>query len=62
MITLQVDEYILTNFLPDVISASDAETTKRHLIFNVTVKPREGFVTHLQDETQQVDSFWQKVE
>ena len=57
-----MDEFILTNVLPDTVSVKDTETpVKRSLILNITRSPREGFLANLNDETKSVDSFLQQV-
>ena len=43
------------------ISAVDEETRNEHLIFNITKPPVMGFITHLQDQTKPIQSFWQQV-
>ncbi|XP_024865417.1 FRAS1-related extracellular matrix protein 1b isoform X2 [Kryptolebias marmoratus] len=54
---LEVDQFILTPLTTDALDANDQETPQDQLVFNVTVPPAEGFITHLEDHTKPVQSF-----
>ncbi|XP_034438389.1 FRAS1-related extracellular matrix protein 1-like isoform X1 [Hippoglossus hippoglossus] len=57
---LEVDQFILTPLTTAALDANDHETPQERLVFNVTVPPPEGYVTHLDDHTKPVGSFtWQ---
>nr|XP_018668634.1 FRAS1-related extracellular matrix protein 1 isoform X2 [Ciona intestinalis] len=60
MYILEVDQFVLTNILPMTVSAMDGETNNERLIFNITKPPADGFITHLNDESKQIDSFLQE--
>ncbi|XP_077973663.1 FRAS1-related extracellular matrix protein 1-like [Styela clava] len=57
---LEVDQFVTTNILSMTMSASDLETDNDKLIFNITRPPKKGFITHLNDESKPVESFYQK--
>ncbi|XP_069376243.1 FRAS1-related extracellular matrix protein 1b isoform X2 [Paralichthys olivaceus] len=54
---LEVDQFILTPLTTAALDAKDHETPQERLVFNVTVPPLEGYVTHLDDHTKPVGSF-----
>uniref|UniRef100_A0A3Q3MFJ2 Fras1 related extracellular matrix 1b n=1 Tax=Mastacembelus armatus TaxID=205130 RepID=A0A3Q3MFJ2_9TELE len=54
---LEVDQFILTPFTTAALDAKDHETPQERLVFNITVQPAEGYVTHLDDHTKPVTSF-----
>ena len=54
---LEVDQFILTPLTTAALDANDHETPQERLVFNVTVPPPEGYVTHLDDHTKPVGSF-----
>ncbi|KAF1385246.1 hypothetical protein PFLUV_G00105740 [Perca fluviatilis] len=54
---LEVDQFILTPVTTATLDATDAETPPEKLVFNVTVPPAAGYVTHLDDHTKPVSSF-----
>ncbi|XP_013786136.2 FRAS1-related extracellular matrix protein 1-like [Limulus polyphemus] len=58
---MAVQQFILTPITPNVLSASDGETPKGKLIFNVSTEltPDVGFIVHLSDHTQPIYSFRQ---
>uniref|UniRef100_H2YA41 C-type lectin domain-containing protein n=1 Tax=Ciona savignyi TaxID=51511 RepID=H2YA41_CIOSA len=60
MYILEVDQFVLTNILPMTVSAMDGETRNERLIFNISKQPEAGFITHLNDESKSIDSFWQE--
>ncbi|CAL1546387.1 unnamed protein product, partial [Lymnaea stagnalis] len=58
---MDVDQFVLATVVPGVISAEDYETSKRHLVFNVT-KPfgeGKGYLVHLDNHAKPIDSFLQ---
>ncbi|XP_028850587.1 FRAS1-related extracellular matrix protein 1 isoform X2 [Denticeps clupeoides] len=57
MLTLEVDQFILTPFSTTTLDAVDEETPKQRLVFNITKPPKEGFITHLSDHTRSISSF-----
>ncbi|XP_035502757.2 FRAS1-related extracellular matrix protein 1b isoform X2 [Scophthalmus maximus] len=57
---LEVDQFILTPLTTAALDAKDHETPQERLVFNVTVPPPEGYLTHLDDHTKPIGSFtWQ---
>ncbi|XP_035509431.1 FRAS1-related extracellular matrix protein 1b [Morone saxatilis] len=54
---LEVDQFILTPLTTATLDVKDHETPQERLVFNVTVLPAEGYVTHLDDHTKPVTSF-----
>lgn len=54
---LEVDQFILTPLTTAALDANDHETSQERLVFNVTVPPAEGYITHLDDHTRPVRSF-----
>ncbi len=54
---LEVDQFILTPLTTAALDAKDQETPQERLVFNVTIPPAEGFITHLDDHTKAVTSF-----
>ncbi|KAM6922004.1 FRAS1-related extracellular matrix protein 1b [Xenentodon cancila] len=54
---LEVDQFILTPLTTAALDATDAETPQERLVFNVTVPPEEGYITHLDDHTKPAWSF-----
>lgn len=54
---VEVDQFILTPLTTATLDAKDQETPQDQLVFNVTVPPKEGFITHLDDHTKPVQSF-----
>lgn len=54
---LEVDQFILTPLTTATLDAKDHETPQERLVFNITVKPAEGYITHLDDHTKPVSSF-----
>lgn len=57
---LEVDQFILTPLTTAALDAIDHETPQERLVFNVTVPPAEGYITHLDDHTKPSRSFtWQ---
>ncbi|XP_040896305.1 FRAS1-related extracellular matrix protein 1b isoform X2 [Toxotes jaculatrix] len=54
---LEVDQFILTPFTTAALDAKDHETLQERLVFNVTVPPAEGYITHLDDHTKPIGSF-----
>ncbi|KAM3619849.1 uncharacterized protein V6R79_014624 [Siganus canaliculatus] len=54
---LEVDQFILTPITTATLDAKDHETPQEKLVFNVTVPPAEGYITHLDDHTKPVTSF-----
>lgn len=54
---LEVDQFILTPFTTAALDAEDHESPKEKLVFNVTVPPGEGYITHLDDHTRPIQSF-----
>ncbi|XP_061594087.1 FRAS1-related extracellular matrix protein 1b isoform X2 [Cololabis saira] len=54
---LEVDQFILTPLTTAALDATDAETPQERLVFNVTVPPEEGYITHLDDHTKPTWSF-----
>ena len=57
---LEVDQFILTPLTTAALDASDNETPQEQLVFNVTLPPAEGYLTHLDDHTKPSSSFtWQ---
>ncbi|XP_042371284.1 FRAS1-related extracellular matrix protein 1-like, partial [Plectropomus leopardus] len=54
---LEVDQFILTPLTTATLDAKDHETPQERLVFNVTVPPAEGYITHLDDHTKPVTSF-----
>ncbi|XP_074492745.1 FRAS1-related extracellular matrix protein 1b isoform X1 [Sebastes fasciatus] len=54
---LEVDQFILTPLTTASLDAKDHETPQERLVFNMTVPPAEGYVTHLDDHTKPVTSF-----
>ncbi|XP_044128198.1 FRAS1-related extracellular matrix protein 1 [Bufo gargarizans] len=57
MFILEVDQFILTPFTTAALDAEDSETSKPLLVFNITVPPHKGFITHLSDHTKPITSF-----
>ncbi|KAM4706960.1 FRAS1-related extracellular matrix protein 1 [Discoglossus pictus] len=57
MFILEVDQFILTPITTATLDAEDSETAKPLLVFNITVPPRQGFITHLSDHTKPITSF-----
>ncbi|XP_008336132.1 FRAS1-related extracellular matrix protein 1b [Cynoglossus semilaevis] len=54
---LEVDQFILTPLTTAALDANDHETPREKLVFNVTVPPAEGYITHLDDHTKSIGSF-----
>ncbi|TDH08959.1 hypothetical protein EPR50_G00103540 [Perca flavescens] len=54
---LEVDQFILTPVTTATLDATDAETPREELVFNVTVPPAAGYITHLDDHAKPVSSF-----
>ncbi|KAM6962497.1 FRAS1-related extracellular matrix protein 1b [Aplochiton taeniatus] len=54
---LEVDQFILTPLTTAALDAKDHETPQEKLLFNVTVPPTEGYITHLDDHTKPSHSF-----
>uniref|UniRef100_A0A667XBE3 Fras1 related extracellular matrix 1b n=1 Tax=Myripristis murdjan TaxID=586833 RepID=A0A667XBE3_9TELE len=54
---LEVDQFILTPLTTAALDATDHETPQERLVFNVTVPPAEGYITHLDDHTKPSGSF-----
>lgn len=54
---LEVDQFILTPLTTAALDAKDQETPQERLVFNVTVPPAEGYITHLDDHTKPIRSF-----
>ncbi|XP_049444192.1 FRAS1-related extracellular matrix protein 1b [Epinephelus fuscoguttatus] len=54
---LEVDQFILTPITTASLDAKDHETPQERLVFNVTVPPADGYITHLDDHTKPVTSF-----
>ncbi|RVE74139.1 hypothetical protein OJAV_G00038340 [Oryzias javanicus] len=54
---LEVDQFILTPFTTAALDAEDHESPQDKLVFNVTVPPGEGYITHLDDHTRPIHSF-----
>ncbi|XP_076010666.1 FRAS1-related extracellular matrix protein 1b isoform X2 [Genypterus blacodes] len=54
---LEVDQFILTPLTTAALDAKDHETPQERLVFNVTVPPAEGYITHLDDHTKPSQSF-----
>ncbi|XP_067452176.1 FRAS1-related extracellular matrix protein 1b isoform X1 [Thunnus thynnus] len=54
---LEVDQFILTPLTTATLDAKDHETPQERLVFNVTVPPAEGYITHLDDHTKPIRSF-----
>ncbi|KAM9365122.1 FRAS1-related extracellular matrix protein 1b [Pholidichthys leucotaenia] len=54
---LEADQFILTPITTAALDAKDHETPQERLVFNVTVPPTEGYITHLEDHTKQIGSF-----
>uniref|UniRef100_A0A3P9DAJ0 Fras1 related extracellular matrix 1b n=1 Tax=Maylandia zebra TaxID=106582 RepID=A0A3P9DAJ0_9CICH len=54
---LEVDQFILTPLTTATLDAKDHETPQEKLVFNVTVPPAEGYITHLDDHTKPIRSF-----
>ncbi|XP_048395823.2 FRAS1-related extracellular matrix protein 1b isoform X1 [Stegostoma tigrinum] len=60
MYILEVDQFVLTPLSIAAIDADDDETPKNRLVFNITMPPIEGYLTHLDDHTKPITSFtWQ---
>ncbi|KAK2860526.1 hypothetical protein Q7C36_004692 [Tachysurus vachellii] len=57
MFILEVDQFILTPLSTAILDAVDAETPKNRLVFNITIPPSDGFITHLSDHTKPISSF-----
>lgn len=54
---LEVDQFVLTPVTTATLDAEDEETPRDELVFNVTVPPAGGYITHLDDQTREVRSF-----
>ncbi|XP_070764752.1 FRAS1-related extracellular matrix protein 1b [Enoplosus armatus] len=54
---LEVDQFILTPLTTAALDAKDHETPQERLVFEVTVPPAEGYITHLDDHTKPITSF-----
>lgn len=54
---LEVDQFVLTPLTTATLDSTDAETPRERLVFNMTVPPVEGYITHLDDHTRPVSSF-----
>ncbi|XP_056132911.1 FRAS1-related extracellular matrix protein 1b [Lampris incognitus] len=54
---LEIDQFILTPLTTATLDAKDQETPQEKLVFNVTVPPAEGYITHLDDHTKPTHSF-----
>ncbi|XP_068174802.1 FRAS1-related extracellular matrix protein 1b [Antennarius striatus] len=54
---LEVDQFILTPLTTAALDASDHETPQERLVFNVTIPPTGGYITHLDDHTKVITSF-----
>lgn len=54
---LEVDQFILTPLTTASLDADDPDDPQTQLVFNVTVPPAQGYVTHLDDLTKAVSSF-----
>ncbi|XP_030584122.1 FRAS1-related extracellular matrix protein 1b isoform X2 [Archocentrus centrarchus] len=54
---LEVDQFVLTPLTTATLDAKDHETLQEKLVFNVTVPPAEGYITHLDDHTKPIWSF-----
>ncbi|KAM4575435.1 FRAS1-related extracellular matrix protein 1b [Fundulus diaphanus] len=54
---LEVDQFVLTPLSTAALDATDAETPREQLVFNVTAPPAGGYITHLEDHTKEVRSF-----
>ena len=57
MFILEVDQFILTPLSTATLDAEDSETPKQRLVYNITLSPGEGFITHLSDHTKPISSF-----
>lgn len=57
---LEVDQFVLSPITTATLDVKDHETLQEKLVFNVTVPPTEGYITHLDDHTKSIWSFtWQ---
>uniref|UniRef100_A0A665VGY6 Fras1 related extracellular matrix 1b n=1 Tax=Echeneis naucrates TaxID=173247 RepID=A0A665VGY6_ECHNA len=54
---LEVDQFILTPLTTAALDATDPETPQKRLVFNMTIPPDEGYITHLNDHTKPIRSF-----
>ncbi|KAG8455134.1 hypothetical protein GDO86_001372 [Hymenochirus boettgeri] len=54
---LEVDQFILSPITTATLDAEDSETSKHLLVFNITVPPNIGYITHLSDHTKPITSF-----
>ncbi|XP_051929938.1 FRAS1-related extracellular matrix protein 1b isoform X2 [Hippocampus zosterae] len=54
---LEVDRFVLTPITTATLDAEDPEGPRDGLLFNVTVPPPRGYVTHLDERTKPVGSF-----
>lgn len=54
---LEVDQFILSPLTTSTLDALDQETPQEGLVFNITVQPANGFLTHLDDHTKPISSF-----
>ncbi|XP_077390356.1 FRAS1-related extracellular matrix protein 1b isoform X2 [Festucalex cinctus] len=54
---LEVDQFVLTPITTATLDAEDPEGPKDGLVFNVTVPPPRGYVTHLDQHNKPVGSF-----
>ncbi|XP_031746381.1 FRAS1-related extracellular matrix protein 1 isoform X2 [Xenopus tropicalis] len=57
MFILEVDQFVLTPISTATLDAEDSETAKHLLVFNITLPPSKGFITHLSDHTKPITSF-----
>lgn len=54
---LEVDQFVLTPITTATLDAEDPEGPRDGLLFNVSVPPPRGYVTHLDEHTKPVGSF-----
>uniref|UniRef100_A0A3Q2YJU6 Fras1 related extracellular matrix 1b n=1 Tax=Hippocampus comes TaxID=109280 RepID=A0A3Q2YJU6_HIPCM len=54
---LEVDQFVLTPITTATLDAEDPEGPRDGLLFNVSVPPPRGYVTHLDERTKPVGSF-----
>ncbi|KAM4629862.1 FRAS1-related extracellular matrix protein 1b [Polymixia lowei] len=54
---LEVDQFVLTPLTTAALDAKDHETPQERLVFNMTVPPAAGYLTHLDDHTKPTRSF-----
>ncbi|XP_077403528.1 FRAS1-related extracellular matrix protein 2-like [Vanacampus margaritifer] len=59
---MEVSQFVMTAFTPEMLAADDGEADPRELVFNVTLPPsyEEGYIVSTDDQNQPITSFYQR--